>query len=114
MNTKNSTVADLTVNVDQADTGSMGQKLLVSGNVIAMRLWDEQPGDGEQKPAVARNYEVVGYVLSGRAELTLDGKTIALESGMSWTVPEGVKHSYKITEPFRAVEATHPPARDDA
>jgi len=113
MTTQNSTTADLTVNIDQADVGSMGQKLLISGNAIAMRLWDEQPGDGEQKSAAARNYEVVGYVLSGKAELTLEGKTIALEPGTSWTVPEGVEHSYKVIEPFRAVEATHPSARGD-
>jgi quercetin dioxygenase-like cupin family protein len=114
MTTQNSTTADLTVNIDQADVGSMGQKLLISGNAIAMRLWDEQPGDGEQKSAAARNYEVVGYVLSGKAELTLEGKTIALEPGTSWTVPEGVEHSYKIIEPFRAIEATHPSARGDS
>lgn len=113
MTTQNSTSADLTVSVDQANTGSMGQKLLISGNAIAMRLWDEQPGDGSQKSAAARNYEVVGYVLSGRAELTLEGKTIPLEPGTSWTVPEGTEHSYKILEPFRAVEATHPSARGD-
>lgn len=116
MTIQDSTVAkaeDLALSADRADTGSMGQKLLISGNAIAMRLWDEQPSDGE-KSATARNYEVVGYVLSGRAELTVEGKTIRLEPGMSWTVPEGAKHSYKILAPFRAVEATHPSARGDA
>ncbi len=113
MTTQESTTVDLTVSADQAETGSMGQKLLISGNAIAMRLWDEQPGDGEQKAAAARNYETVGYVLSGRAELTLKDKTITLKPGTSWTVPEGAEHSYKILEPFRAVEATHPSARGD-
>ena len=113
MTIQESNAADLTVDADKAKTGSMGQKLLVSGNAIAMRLWDEQPGDGEQKQAIARNYETVGYVLSGRAELTVEGKTITLEPGLSWTVPEGTKHSYKILEPFQAVEATHPSARGD-
>ena len=41
-----------------------------------------------------------------------------LESGNSWVVPEGASHSYKILEPFTAVEATFPPAqvhgRDEA
>ncbi len=113
MTIQESTAADLTVDAGQAETGSMGQKLLISGNAIAMRLWDEQPGDGKQKAAVARNYETVGYVLSGRAELTVEGKTITLEPGTSWTVPEGAEHSYKIVEAFRAVEATHPSARGD-
>ena len=114
MTTQDSIATDLTVSADTAETGSMGQKLLVSGNAIAMRLWDEQPGDGEQKQAAARNYETVGYVLSGRAELTLEGETIELAPGISWTVPEGTEHSYKILEPFKAVEATHPSARGDA
>ncbi|MBE9060956.1 cupin domain-containing protein [cf. Phormidesmis sp. LEGE 11477] len=104
---------NLTVSADNAKAGSMGQKLLISGNAIAMRLWDEQPGDGEQKQAAARNYETVGYVLSGRAELSLEGNTILLEPGISWTVPEGTEHSYKILEHFQAVEATHPSARGD-
>ena len=113
MTIQESTTEDLTVDAGQAKTGSMGQKLLISGNAIAMRLWDEQPGDGNQKEAAARNYETVGYVLSGRAELTVEGETITLEPGTSWTVPEGAKHSYKILEAFRAVEATHPSARGD-
>ncbi|MEO0768582.1 MAG: cupin domain-containing protein [Cyanobacteria bacterium J06649_4] len=109
----NITTSPLTVSSDQAKTGSMGQKLLISGNAIALRLWDEQPGDGEQKNSAPRNYETVGYVLKGKAELTVEGKSIVLEPGVSWTVPEGSEHSYKILEPFRAVEATHPSARGD-
>jgi hypothetical protein len=30
--------------------------------------------------------------------------------GDSWVVPKGASHSYKILEPFTAVEATLPPA----
>lgn len=103
--------ADLTVSADEATTGDMGQKLLISGDMIALRMWDEQPGDGEDKTSHTRNYETAGYVLEGRAELTLGQKTIALEPGVSWVVPQSVEHSYRILEPFRAVEATHPPAR---
>ncbi|MGC1306794.1 MAG: cupin domain-containing protein [Phormidesmis sp.] len=111
MNTQSTPKADLTVSADQADTGDMGQKLLISGDKVALRLWDEQPGDGEEKTAVSRDYETVGYVLEGKAELTLDGKSISLKPGTSWVVPQGAEHTYKITEPFRAVEATNPPAR---
>ncbi len=114
MSTQESAAKELTVNEQDAATGSMGQKLLISGNAISMRLWDEAPGDGEDKAAEARNYETVGYVLSGRAELTVEGKTISLEPGVSWVVPEGKEHAYKITEAFRAVEATHPSARGDS
>jgi quercetin dioxygenase-like cupin family protein len=74
-----------------------------------MRLWENtQPG--EPKPEAARSYETVGYVLSGRAELLLEGETVPLAPGDSWTVPKGARHTYRILEPFTAVEATSPPA----
>ncbi|MDY7021100.1 MAG: cupin domain-containing protein, partial [Cyanobacteriota bacterium] len=34
-----------------------------------------------------------------------------LEPGDSWLVPESARHTYKIIEPFTAVEVTSPPAR---
>jgi quercetin dioxygenase-like cupin family protein len=89
--------------------GEMGQKLLALGIHMAMRLWDkEQPSDA--KPATMRDYETVDYVIEGRAELHLDGQMVLLEPGNSWVVPKGASHSYKVLEPFTAVEATCPPA----
>ncbi|MGB7088036.1 MAG: cupin domain-containing protein [Phormidesmis sp.] len=111
MNIQSINSDNLTVSAEEASTGDMGQKLLISGDQIALRLWNEQPGDGENKSVHSRDYETVGYVLEGQAELTLADKTIVLEPGTSWIVPQGVEHSYRILKPFRAVEATHPPAR---
>lgn len=111
MNTQSMRADDLTVDAGSADTGDMGEKLLIRGDQIALRMWDEQPGDGESKTSHARDYETAGYVIAGRAELTIEGKTIALEPGTSWVVPQGAEHSYRILEAFQAVEATHPPAR---
>ncbi|MBE9079013.1 cupin domain-containing protein [Romeria aff. gracilis LEGE 07310] len=99
-----------TVNQQQAPAGGMGQQYLAQGDAIAMRLWqDEQPG--ESKPSVSRDYETVGYVLKGKAELEIEGKTLSLKVGDSWVVPKGAAHTYKILETFSAIEATHPPAR---
>ncbi len=40
-----------------------------------MRMWeDEQPGDA--KPAEARDYETVGFVIKGRAELQIEGQIV--------------------------------------
>jgi quercetin dioxygenase-like cupin family protein len=90
--------------------GALGQKYLASGIHVSMRLWeDEQPG--EPKPESSRNYETVGYVIKGKAELHLEGQMILLEAGDSWTVAKGSRHTYKILEPFTAVEATCPPAQ---
>jgi quercetin dioxygenase-like cupin family protein len=74
-----------------------------------MRLWENEP-PGERKPPTVRDYETVGYVLSGRAELHLEGQMVLLEPGDSWVVPRGASHAYKVLEPFTAVEATYPPA----
>ena len=60
---------------------------------------------------LARDYETVGYVLAGRAELHLEGQTLLLEAGDSWVVPAGAEHTYRVLEAFTAVEATSPPAQ---
>ncbi len=93
--------------------GEMGQKYLASGVNLAMRLWEDvQPG--EPKPEHARGYETVGYVIRGRAELHTEGQIVLLSPGDSWVVPKGATHTYKIVEPFTAVEATSPPAHAHA
>ncbi|MDB5609036.1 MAG: cupin [Bradyrhizobium sp.] len=92
-----------------APRGTMGQIYLVSGKRLSMRLWDnEQPQANEPD---RRDYETVGYVIAGRAELNLEGQIIRLEAGDSWLVPAEAEHSYRILEPFTAVEATAPPAQ---
>jgi quercetin dioxygenase-like cupin family protein len=89
--------------------GDMGQKYLASGTHVAMRLWQDEP-PGEAKPVTRRDYETVGYVIRGRAELHLGGQTVLLEPGDSWAVPKGALHTYRVLEAFTAVEATSPPA----
>ena len=97
--------------------GQMGQKYLASGTTISMRLWDDEQPDGF-KPLTKREYETVGYVIKGKAELRIEGQVVLLEQGNSWVVPKGSAHAYKILEPFTAIEATSPPAfvhgRDNA
>ncbi|MBA3831511.1 MAG: cupin domain-containing protein [Chthoniobacterales bacterium] len=89
--------------------GPEGEKYLASGVQVAMRLWEnEQPN--EKKPVSKHPYETVGYVIEGKAELHLEGQTLILNKGDSWTVPKNAEHTYKILESFTAVEATSPPA----
>ncbi|GAB1537588.1 cupin domain-containing protein [Scytonema sp. NUACC21] len=106
-------MADTTVKkIDSAYSprGEQGQKYLASGKTVSMRLWEnEQPG--EAKEPAAREYETVGYVIGGRAELHIEGQMVLLEPGTSWVVPKGASHTYKILESFTAVEATSPPAQ---
>jgi len=49
-------------------------------------------------------------VISGRAELHLEGQMVMLEPGDPWLVPAGAEHRYRVLEPFTAVEATAQPA----
>ena len=105
-------MADTTVmKVDSRNSphGALGQKYLASGVHVAMRLWEEEPASAE-KPESHRDYETVGYVIEGRAELHIEGQMVLLEAGDSWVVPRGARHRYRVLEPFRAVEATSPPA----
>ncbi len=104
------------IDSEHSPHGRQGQKYLASGKGLAMRLWErEEPG--ERKPSARREYETVGYVLEGRAELHVEGQMVLLNKGDSYVVPNGAEHSYRILETFSAVEATHPPAhahgRDD-
>jgi quercetin dioxygenase-like cupin family protein len=114
-----SNIADTTVTkVDSSHSphGALGQKYLASGVHVAMRLWEEEPGQTKNLES-RREYETVGYVISGSAELHLEGQMVILKEGDSWVVPKGATHSYRILGAFKAVEATSPPAhvhgRDD-
>ena len=98
------------VSSEHSPKGEMGQVYLVSGKRVSMRLWQDEPPQ-EPKQSAQREYETVGYVIAGRAELRLEGQTLKLEPGDSWLVPAGAEHSYRILEAFTAVEATAPPAQ---
>jgi len=89
--------------------GDMGQTYLATGVRLGMRLW-QAVEPGREKGARTRSYETVGYVIEGRAELEIEGQKAVLAPGDSWVVPPGASHTYRILEPFTAVEATAPPA----
>ncbi len=90
-------------------SGNMGQRYLASGKSVSMRIWEDlQPGSS--KDTTVREYETVGYAIKGRAQLDIEGQTILLNTGDSWVVPKGSRHSFIILEPFTAVEATAPPS----
>jgi quercetin dioxygenase-like cupin family protein len=105
--TPNTTV--IKIDSSHSPRGPGGQKYLASGVRVSMRLWEENV----DAPIVEtkRDYEVVGYVLRGRAELHVEGQMVLLSSGDSYVVPRDARHHYKILERFSAVEATSPPAQ---
>ena len=98
-----------TYRVSQSDTthGQGGEHHLIRGQASSMRLWHrEEPG--EAKPETVNEYETLGYVISGRAELVVDGQTLALAPGDSYCVPMNAPHTYRVLETLTAVEVTTP------
>jgi len=97
------------VSAKDAATGGMGQQYLATGKQVALRRWEANTCEyGEMH---SRDYETVGYVVSGFVELDLDGESVKCKAGDSWMVPEGAPHRYRILEPLVAIEATSPPAQ---
>jgi quercetin dioxygenase-like cupin family protein len=104
------------IDSSRSPRGPSGQKYLASGTRVSMRLWEEEPN--ATLVETTRDYEVVGYVLRGHAELHIEHQMVTLAPGDSYVVPRGARHSYRILESFSAIEATSPPAevhgRDEA
>lgn len=92
-----------------AAVGEMGQGYLVSGKNVDLRRWDEDAGNACQ--STCRQYETVGYLISGQMEIEIDGQCATLKAGDSWLVPAGAPHHYRIIEKIVAIEATSPPGR---
>ena len=72
----------MTVKISSKDApaGPHGEVALAKGELIGMRMWrDEPPTD--DKPSTTSEHETVGYVISGRAKLVLEDRTVVLEPG---------------------------------
>ena len=46
-----------------------------AGKRVSMRIWIDEPG-GKLKGPSSREYETVGYVISGSAKLDFEGQTL--------------------------------------
>jgi quercetin dioxygenase-like cupin family protein len=66
------------VSIAHSPTGTQGEVYLASGKRVSMRLWRDEPPT-QDKPRRKHGYEVVGYVISGRAELEIEGQTVRLD-----------------------------------
>ena len=99
------------VSLEDTRHGHDGEHFLARGEASAMRYWhNEQPSDTADKAPSANEYETLGYVISGKVELTVDGQTLMLGAGDSYYVPKGAEHIYRVVETLNAVEVTTPPA----
>ncbi|MGI9108160.1 MAG: cupin domain-containing protein [Pyrinomonadaceae bacterium] len=95
---------------DHATTGARGEKLLVNGERMALRLWEREPA-GTAKPEHSNAYEYVAYVIEGALRVTIDGHSFEVRRGDSYCVPTGAKYALEILEEATVVEATAPSDR---
>lgn len=59
--------------------------------------------------------EQIGYIVSGEAEVTIDGSTRTLRRGDGYVIPPNIRHGFTVTsdEPLEYVEIFCPPKPDN-
>ena len=63
---------------------------------------------GSSVPPHSHPHEQCGYLISGRFEFTIGGKTQTVEPGGGWFVPGGVEHSVNVLEDSVAIDVFSP------
>ncbi|MDQ3806409.1 MAG: cupin domain-containing protein [Acidobacteriota bacterium] len=95
---------------EHAPRGERGERMLVNGARMGLRLWEREPA-GTRKPEHSNPYEYVAYVLEGALRVTLDGHSFEVRAGDSYCVPAETKYALEILEEATVVEATCPSDR---
>ena len=95
---------------EHASRGAEGERLLVNGERMAMRLWENEKA-GAGKPDHQNPYEYVAYVVKGALKITNDNHSFEVRAGDSYCVPANTTYSLQILEDATVVEATSPSDR---
>ena len=97
---------------EHAPRGAEGEKLLVNGQRMGLRLWEhKQTGVGKSEHQ--NEYEYVAYVIKGAVRITMDKLSFEARTGDSYCVPANTPYSLEIIEEATVVEATCPSDRGD-
>jgi len=98
---------------------SDGYKKVLDGILMKTLVYGEKTlmaefrlSKGVDLPSHQHPHEQTGYLVSGRIDLTIDGRVHAVRPGDSWCIPGGVTHSAKTHEEAVAVEV-FAPVRED-
>lgn len=83
----------------------------VIGNNLQMVKLDLERGYYHPNHEHSEN-ESIGYLISGRLEMSIGGQIFILEPGDIWHHPIGVAHSTKAIENSEAIEVHSPPRKD--
>ena len=95
---------------DHAARGDKGEKLLVNGRSMALRLWEREPA-GTAKPEHTNPYEYVAYVIAGALRVTINNHSFEVRQGDSYCVPAGEPYALEILQEATVIEATSPSDR---
>ena len=77
---------------------------------LAMEANAQALSELRNRENAAKHKQETELAAARQAAALLEGQTVRLGPGDSWAVPRGASHTYKILEPFTAIEATSPPA----
>jgi hypothetical protein len=81
---------DTTIKKVEAGTsprGEMGQKYLVAGKRVSMRLWVQEPA-GKLKGPTKREYETVGYARAAQGSIWRDKRSTSKPGIRGWSQQE--------------------------
>jgi len=83
----------------------------VTGSYLQMVKLDLEKGYYHPNHKHSEN-EAIGYLISGRLEMSIGDQIFILEPGDIWHHPIGVSHSTKAIENSEALEIHSPPRKD--
>ncbi len=86
------------------------RRTLIEGK--AMMICECTFASGVKVPDHSHPHEQVGYVVSGKIQITIDGRSFDLEAGDSYCAPSNVSHSACTLERSIVIDIFSPP-RDD-
>jgi len=67
---------------------------------------------GKDLPAHDHPHEQIGFLVSGKIELTIADEVFSVNPGDSWCIPGGVQHAANIKEDSIAIEVFSPVRED--
>lgn len=95
------------------------QRKLLPGVSLVTRCWGEKTLMGEfhlqagsALPDHSHPHEQIGYLISGRLDLTIDGIRHEFSPGGTWCIPGGIRHSAFAVSDVVALEV-FTPVRED-
>lgn len=95
-------MSNFVVRGDKAKIGKFNQKILCSTDECQMIELNETAGM-QSKPR-SRDFDILGYVVSGKLSITIGNQEYELASGDSFFIPKNTQYFHNVIENCRTVE----------